>query len=108
MPGAFSDYFTKSFFMRKKTTAHQALVAWWNEQHQGNYAIKEVPPQSGTSLHKHFESNTINNIVVLLTDALNLSAGSAGSIQLYTLLQAYILDPEKREQLNKIADKHYR
>jgi hypothetical protein len=42
--------------------------------------------------------NEINNAVVVLTDILNFSAGSSGHVDLYQLLQEYLLNPEKRKK----------
>lgn len=42
--------------------------------------------------------------MVVLTDFLNIMSGSAGDINLYKLLQAYLSVPEYREKINVVVE----
>lgn len=63
--------------------------------------IKKV--RSTSDCEKFLTVNEINTGVVFFTDLLNLPAGSSGSVDLYKLLQNYLLDPEIRDQINSIC-----
>jgi hypothetical protein len=86
-----------------KAITHKKLVSIYNENSPERYQIKEVDFQSSSDIHKSYSVEEINKVAVMLSIALNLDGGSVGSIDLYQLLQAYILDKEKRVQINKIA-----
>lgn len=57
---------------------------------------------SSINVHKKLSVRDVCNGVVLFTIFEGMSAGSAGSIQLYRLMQAYLLDPEKRKEINNL------
>jgi len=46
--------------------------------------------------------NDINKAVMLICDFLNQPIGSGSIVDLYTLLQTYFTDLEKRERINLI------
>lgn len=52
-----------------------------------------------------FDVWDINNAVIVFTDALNIAAGSAGSFQLYELMQAYLYDRAAQDEMNSIVKK---
>jgi hypothetical protein len=45
----------------------------------------------------------IDNAVRIAVMALHLSGGSVGEINLYQLLQTYLLDEEKRRAINRVV-----
>lgn len=53
---------------------------------------------------KDLDINEINSGVVVLTDFLNLGGGSISNIDLYRLLQAYFLVPERRDGINQMVE----
>ncbi|SFG89326.1 hypothetical protein [Pontibacter chinhatensis] len=56
---------------------------------------------------ENFSLITVNAAVALLVDALRLTGGSVGGgkdeFNLYYLLQAYMLDTQKRDRLNQLV-----
>lgn len=46
----------------------------------------------------------VNLAVVAFTDVLNIMSGSAGNIDLYRLLQAYLTVPEYRGKINDVVN----
>jgi len=55
--------------------------------------------------HEELDIYDVNNAVCVLLDFLALSGGSVGSIDLYKLLQSYLLNEEKRDVINNIIKK---
>lgn len=55
-------------------------------------------------VHKKLKKEEINNAVVIFVVALGLTGGSVGDIDLYKLLQKYLLDLKFRKKVNKIID----
>ena len=51
---------------------------------------------------KDFSVSELDACVRFISVALNTTGGSVGDVNLYKLLQAYILNPEKRQQINEI------
>ena len=62
-------------------------------------ALKKKVVSSGTA-HEALSAEDINHGITAFVLFTNLSGGSVGDIQLYKLLQAYLLDPGKRAALN--------
>jgi hypothetical protein len=56
--------------------------------------------------HLKLTRGDTNNGVVALVTNLNLWGGSNGSISLYDLIGVYLLCPEARIKMNKIADEY--
>lgn len=62
-------------------------------------------------MEKIFESEThlklsvtdVNESVITMVKQLNLYGGSNGEINLYNLLQTYLLKPESRPKINEIV-----
>ena len=54
-------------------------------------------------VHEKLSRNTIDQGVVAFIKRVNMMCGSAGSIDLYSLLQTYLLDREKRDEINRIV-----
>ena len=63
---------------------------------------KENEGQTGTKIEK-ISTSDINKAVVVFTDVLNIMSGSAGNIDLYELLQAYLRVPEYRGKINAMV-----
>lgn len=59
--------------------------------------------RTGTKIEK-ISTNNINKAVVVFTDVLNIMSGSAGNIDLYRLLQAYLQVPEYRSKINDVVE----
>jgi lantibiotic modifying enzyme len=87
----------------KKAVEHRQIVKWYNSMCPESHELEMLPMQSSGKIHQELDVNSINRIAVVLSELLNLSGGSVGTIDLYKLLQAYILDPKKREEINKIT-----
>lgn len=49
--------------------------------------------------------SSINNAVVAFTDVLNIEGGSIGDIDLYELMQIYLLYPKRRAEINSLVGK---
>ena len=92
-----------------KQIRHEKLIDFLNqfEQYQnqdGKPLCKKIDKTIGSADLCKLNINDVNKGAVVLTDYLNLSGGSiGGDIDLYQLLQAYFLHPEKREEMNLIA-----
>jgi hypothetical protein len=93
----------------KKQIRHEKLIDFLNqfEQYQtadGNPLCKKIDKTIGSAALCKLNINDLNKGVVVLTDYFNLCGGSiGGDIDLYQLLQAYFLHPEKRKGMNLIA-----
>ena len=92
-----------------KQIRHEKLIDFLNqfEQYQnanGQPLLKKTDKTIGSKDLCKLNINDVNKGVVALTDYFNLCGGSiGGDIDLYQLLQAYFLHPEKREEMNLIA-----
>ena len=92
-----------------KQIRHEKLIDFLNqfEQYQsqdGKPLCKKIDKTIGSADLCKLNINDVNKGAVVLTDYFNLSGGSiGGGIDLYQLLQAYFLQPEKREDMNRIA-----
>ena len=93
----------------EKQIRHEKLIDFLNqfEQYQnanGQPLLKKTDKTIGTKDLCKLNINDVNKGVVALTDYFNLCGGSiGGDIDLYQLLQAYFLHPEKRKEMNFIA-----
>ena len=93
----------------KKQIRHEKLIDFLNqfEQYQnenGQPLCKKIDKTIGSADLCKLNINDVNKGAVVLTDYFNLSGGSiGGDIDLYQLLQAYFLHPEKRKEMNRIA-----
>ena len=92
-----------------KQIRHEKLIDFLNqfEQYQnanGQPLLKKTDKTIGSKDLCKLNINDVNKGVVALTDYFNLCGGSiGGDIDLYQLLQAYFLHPEKRKEMNFIA-----
>ena len=92
-----------------KQIRHEKLIDFLNqfEQYQnqdGKPLCKKIDKTIGSAGLCKLNINDVNKGAVVLTDYFNLSGGSiGGGIDLYQLLQAYFLHPEKRKEINRIA-----
>ena len=88
---------------------HEKLIEFLSQfgQYQtedGKPTVKKVNQErTGADLEK-ISTNVINKGVVVFTDFLNIMSGSAGDINLYRLLQAYLSVPEYREKINAVVE----
>lgn len=88
---------------------HEKLVVFLSQFSQystedGKPSLKIVP-QSITfnKVHK-ISGSDINKGVVVFTDALNIYSGSAGNIDMYRLMNAYLTVPEYRDKINTVVE----
>ncbi len=92
-----------------KQIRHEKLIDFLNqfEQYQnanGQPLLKKTDKTIGSKDLCKLNISDVNKGVVALTDYFNLCGGSiGGDIDLYQLLQAYFLHPEKRKEMNFIA-----
>lgn len=92
----------------KKQIRHEKLIEFLVQfsQYQtgdGKPTIYKVDKErAGADLEK-ISINDINKAVVVFTDALNIMSGSAGNVDLYELMQAYLTVPEYRIKMNALV-----
>jgi len=92
-------------YAEKQQKEHEALIQFLKTN---NYNIalevkeKQIPLSKVDSC---LSINEINQGVILFLDGLNLANGSVGGINIYRLLQTYLLDIEKRNHINEILTK---
>ncbi len=73
-------------------------------KHYGYELSFHKKTRSTCRAERHLNVEDINKGVVVFTDAVNINAGSSCTIDLYSLLQSYLLNPEKRKQINSILN----
>ncbi len=87
---------------------HEMLIDFLSKfsQYQsedGKPMLRKIPDSlTNDKLHK-IDANSINKAIIVFTDVLNIYSGSAGDVNLYRLMQAYIGVPECREKINKLV-----
>ncbi len=92
--------------MKTQETRHEALIKFLSTFYIGANGRKFALPKksyNSTDVHEISEANIVN-AVVLFTDVLNIGSGSAGNFNLYQLLQAYLLVPERRDEINAVVE----
>lgn len=84
---------------------HEAIVKLLNPTSQYRNELKIREEELSTSeIPTTLTIEEINKGVVVFCDALNLASGSAFTMDLYRCLQSYMLDLDKRKEMNKIID----
>ena len=92
----------------KKQIRHENLIEFLTQFSQfqsedGKPSIFKVEKErTGTDLEQ-ISVNDINKAVVVFTDVLNIMSGSAGNVDFYELLQAYLRKPEYRVKINALV-----
>ena len=91
---------------------HEMLIDFLSQftqyQVDGKPRLKKVKKIiSSDKVHK-IDFNDINISAVLLADFLNIGSGSFRNIDLYRLLQAYLLIPDCRDEINAIVNNAHR
>jgi len=83
---------------------HENIVKLLNNYRQFEKSKLEIYPKARrtSDSHKYLTIEEINNAVVVFISALHLNNGSGGDVDLYQLLQKYLLDSDKRKQMNAI------
>ena len=95
---------------KEKQLRHERLIDFLNQfsqfQNENKTPVcKKLNKQISSADLDKISTNDINHGVVVLTDYFNLSGGSiGGGVDLYRLLQAYFLVPDKRKDINKAAE----
>lgn len=86
-----------------KQDRHETLVRYLNNYRPYSNTLRVYKKTRGTcNCEKVLTVNEINNAVVVFTDALNLMSGSACDLDLYVLMQVYLLDVKRRKIINEI------
>jgi len=93
--------------VKQQQERHEALIDTMNQflQYQdsnGNKSLKKRDHELGPEDLDDLSVNEINQGVFVLTDFFNLPSGSAGDINLYKLLQAYLTNDQTRKEINKL------
>ena len=97
--------------MRKKSAnqiRHEKLIEYLSHDphfttEDGKSRLHKVDEERiGVSIES-ISTNDINKAVVVFKDVLNIMSGSAGDIDLYELLQAYLRVPEYRGKINAMV-----
>ena len=88
---------------------HEKLIDFLSQffQYQlgdGTPSMKKIKEVRTIDEVDKISTNDINRAVVVFTDTLNMYSGSAGNIDLYRLLQAYLTIPGCRDKLNNIVN----
>lgn len=88
---------------------HEKLIDFLSQFSQfqlkdGKSALKKVEESRTSDKVEEISTEDINNAVVVFTDFLNIYSGSANNINLYRLLQAYLMIPEYRGKINEIVE----
>ena len=87
---------------------HEMLIDFLSQfkqyQYEGKPRLPKVKKQLSSDKVKNIDTNDINAAVVVFVDTLNIGGGSIGNIDLYRLLQAYLLMPDYREKFNELID----
>lgn len=83
---------------------HQAIVQFLKELDPSQYYGLSVRDKElfAPEVSSALNSTQIRLGVIAFTDVLNIRSGSAGTHNLYQLLEAYLLDEEKRKEINRI------
>jgi hypothetical protein len=91
-----------------KQKRHEQLIELLNKYSQYGNLLKYPETRSTMKAETYLDVNEINWAVIVFTDVLNMGNGSTGTIDLYKLLQSYLLDVKKRNQINAIVKGNYR
>lgn len=88
---------------------HEKLITFLSEfkQYQnqdGTPRLKKIKKTRTSNQVEKIDFNDVNAAVIVLTDVLNIGGGSIGNIDLYRLLQAYLLIPEYREKIDIVVN----
>lgn len=90
-----------------KNEIHEELVDFVSKykqyQSDGKRIFKKKKKAYSASTINTLTTSEINSAVVLFTDILNIENGSSDNVDFYRLMQAYILVPEKRDEMNKLV-----
>lgn len=92
----------------KKQDRHEKLIDFLSQfsQYQDEdrkSTLKKIKKARTSGMVKDISIDEINKGFVVFTDVLNIDSGSAGNVNLYRLLQAYITIPEFRERINEVV-----
>lgn len=82
----------------------QAINAALREYRGESYVQPPMEDVNSGSCHLVLNRQQVIQAVVAMVIQLNLTSGSAGDLNLYRLLQAYLLDTDKRCRLNAVVN----
>ena len=90
-------------------TRHEKLIDFLSQLSQyssedGKPLLKKIKDVRTVDKVEKIPRGDINVAVVVFTDTLNIYSGSAGNVDLYRLLQAYLTIPEYRDKINSLVD----
>lgn len=88
---------------------HEELVDFLSnfsqyQDENGKSILTKVKDSITSGQVEKISTNDINSGVVVFTDLLNINSGSAGNINFYRLLQAYISVSEFRDKINEVVE----
>lgn len=96
--------------MEKRVTAEQLAQRMIREALDSYRSLaREKPieprprPIASSDYHKKLKPADVNDGVLAFVLLNGMGGGSLGDVDLYTLLKAYLLDPEKRAALNTLV-----
>lgn len=85
---------------------HEKLIDFLSQfsqyQYDGKPRFEKIEDSISGSQVELINTNDINGAVVVFCDTLNISGGSSGSMDLYTLLQTYLTKPKIRKKINEL------
>jgi hypothetical protein len=83
---------------------HEKLIDFLSQfsqyQFDGKPRLQKVKEQISGSQTQTIDTNDIRSAVTVFCDTLNISGGSSGNMDLYNLLQSYLINPESRKKIN--------
>jgi hypothetical protein len=80
---------------------HRALVESINKVYP-NFFEKKRGLVASNELHKKIDLSEVHNLAIICSRVLNMHGASVGDVNLYKLLESYILDENKRRAINEI------
>lgn len=81
---------------------HESIINFLNSQPHLWGAFNKSDTQTSYDNLPSLDPQDIVKAVTIVVDVLNINGGSLGDMDLYKLLKVYILQPEQREEINKL------
>jgi len=85
---------------KARILCEKALQAYFEDSR--TYIVERRDFISSVDAHKKLSVNEINDGVCLFVLFTQMGGGSIGTVNLYSLLQAYLLEPDMRRQINEV------
>jgi hypothetical protein len=85
---------------------HEKLIDFLSQfnqyQYDGKPRLKKVKEQLSGSQADTIDTNDIRSAVIVFCDTLNISGGSSGDMELFSLLQTYLTNLNYRKKINEV------